>query len=363
MKRLVFGLGALLAANAVAAPPNTSSPENQPLELHVGGRVKAVNYQENQIAYQWPGTYFEGAYKGRRIDIGWDPFNIWNVYIDGEFVMKTDPAADSATVIVHKDAGLHTIRMAKANESQNKNSSFIGPILAAPEPLPAPAPRERQIEFIGDSDMVGYGNTSTKRECTKAEVFETTDSQQAYPAQVARTYNADFQLNAYSGIGIVRNYDGTEPDRPMPVLYPRMLFDDPTPYDRKNWTPQVIVVALGGNDFSTPLKPGEKWKDVAALRTDWETTFVKFLSDIRAQNPDTFLIMGALETFNADYLAATKSVLAARKVAGDARIDLVTYPQLELTACDWHPSLNDHKTMKNIVEAFIDQQPDIWQGK
>lgn len=208
--------------------------------------------------------------------------------------------------------------------------------------------------------MVGFGNLSTKRECSKEEIFDTTDSQQAYPAQVARKYDADFQLNAYSGIGIVRNYDGNEPDRPMPVLYPRVLFDDPTTYDRKGWTPQVIVIALGGNDFSTPLKPGEKWQDTAALRADWEATFVKFLADIRAQNPKAFLIMGVLETFNADYLAASKSVLSAYRAGGDTRIGMVTYPQLENTGCLWHPSLNDHKTMTDIVTRFIDQQPDIW---
>ncbi|GGZ46141.1 lipase [Asticcacaulis endophyticus] len=322
-------------------------------------------YGVEMHTYQWPGVYIEGRFKGESVTVKLnDSANILNIIVDD----RAPIILNRPGLISHRIDGLgqgeHTIRLEKRTETQGTTGTFWGFSLPdGGKPLPAPLPRARQIEFIGDSDMVGYGNTSTKRDCTKSEVFETTDSQQAYPAQVARTYNADFQLNAYSGIGIVRNYDGMEPDRPMPVLYPRVLFNDPTPYDRKGWTPQVIVVALGGNDFSTPLKPGEKWKDVAALRTDWETTFVKFLSDIRAQNPDAFLIMGALETFNADYLAATKSVLAARKVAGDARIDLVTYPQLELTACDWHPSLNDHKTMKNIVEAFIDQQPDIWQGK
>ncbi|MDC7676165.1 SGNH/GDSL hydrolase family protein [Asticcacaulis machinosus] len=319
-----------------------------------------------EFHHQWPATYFESSFnKGREIYISFydPPMNRYRVIIDGKTIALLDKPGTPTYKLTGLSNKAHTIRVEKINESQNNRGTFRGFFLKTGATALPLTKRARQIEFIGDSDMVGYANTSTKRECTKAEVFETTDSHKAYPAQVARTYNADFQLNAYSGIGIVRNYDGNEPDRPMPVLYPRVLFDDPTPYDRKGWAPQVIVIAIGGNDFSTPLKPGEKWKDLAALRADWETVYVNFLSDIRAQNPHTFILMGIQDGFNDDYFKASQSVLATYKATGDTRIGAVVYPKLESTACDWHPSLNDHKTMKTIVETFIDTHPDIWQGK
>ena len=42
------------------------------------------------------------------------------------------------------------------------------------------------------------------------------------------------------------------------MLYPRALFDDPTPDDTP-WEPQIIVIGIGGNDFSSPIRPDEPW--------------------------------------------------------------------------------------------------------
>jgi lysophospholipase L1-like esterase len=374
MKRFFLGLVFLTATSVAAQNPETPSIPLTVTNIGVpcpdckeGERVPIHSVARAlHRTYQWPGAYWEANIKGTSFDLILNgKTNIFSVYVDGK---KVDTQSKPIYTTFHYSRlseGPHHIRVEAQTESQGSSFMGVSRILVrdTDSVLPAPAPRARQIEYIGDSDMVGYANTSTKRECTKAEVFETTDSHKAYPAQVAHKYNADFQLNAYSGIGIVRNYGGSEPDRPMPVLYPRVLFDDPTPYDRKGWAPQVIVIALGGNDFSTPLKPGEKWKDVAALRADWEATFLTFLADIRAQNPKAFILLGLQDGFNEDYFAASKSVLTAYKATGDTKIDAVVYPKLESTACDWHPSLNDHKTMADIVASFIDQRPNIWQGK
>src|SRR5581483_9468286 len=98
------------------------------------------------------------------------------------------------------------VRLEKMTESQQGGSRFIGlfPTLGD-VPLPAPR-RARQIEFIGDSYTVGYGNVSPSRTCTREEVHDRTDTQQAFGPLVARHYDADDRIVAYSGFGIVRNY-------------------------------------------------------------------------------------------------------------------------------------------------------------
>ena len=110
-------------------------------------------------------------------------------------------------------------------------------------------PRVR-IEFIGDSHTVGYGNTSATRNCSEDDVWKTTDDSQAFGAKMARHYGADYQVGAISGRGIVRNYDGSGGD-PLPEAYPYVLLDHSARYENRAWQPQVIVIALGTNDFST----------------------------------------------------------------------------------------------------------------
>ena len=94
--------------------------------------------------------------------------------------------------------GAHTVRIEVVTESQAGPNSFGGFSLP-PTASPLPAPREkRQIEFIGDSHTVGYGNISTKHECTEEEVWETTDNSLAYGPLMATHYEADYQINAIS---------------------------------------------------------------------------------------------------------------------------------------------------------------------
>ena len=101
--------------------------------------------------------------------------------------------------------GSHTVRLEKLTESQQGGSRFIGFYgMRGTVPLP-PQKRPRQVEFIGDSYTVGYGNTSPTRTCTKAEVHDRTNTQAAFGPIVARHHGADYRVNAYSGIGIVHN--------------------------------------------------------------------------------------------------------------------------------------------------------------
>ena len=216
-------------------------------------------------------------------------------------------------------------------------------------------PRGRQIEFIGDSHTVGYGNTSKTRDCSADEVWATTDSSQSYGPRIARHYDADYQVNAISGRGIVRNYGGSAGD-PLPVAYPFALFDRAARYESKAWTPQVIVVALGTNDFSTPLNANEKWKSRDELHADYEATYLKFVEDLRARNRNAFIVLWATDMAAHEIAQEAAKVAAGLQAKGDARVAFVPIEGLELTGCNWHPSLADHAAVADRLIRFIDER-------
>jgi hypothetical protein len=139
-----------------------------------------------------------------------------------------------------------------------------------------------------------------------------------------------------------------------------VLFDKKAPARDTDWDPQLIVIGLGTNDFSTPLKPEEKWKSREALRADYEQTYVRFVQQLRERHPHAFLLLAANDGAEGEIAAEVRKVMAQLVSARETRIGFIMYPAMELTACNWHPSLADHRKMAATVTQFIDSHPDLW---
>ncbi|MDI3255825.1 MAG: GDSL-type esterase/lipase family protein [Bacillota bacterium] len=347
----------LLSLSAAAQTPRLKKTEAPatlvPLAMHIGGRVLAVNNGE-EYEYQWPGTYFETAFHGRevyfRLGKGRE---ILHLVVDGQSpLVLTKPAPGLYRISGLKD-GPHRVRVLVVTESQDAPNFFGGfGAIAGEEALPLKK-SSRQIEFIGDSHTVGYGNTSLQRECTNEEVWATTDTSQAFGALIASHYNADDQINAISGRGIVRNYNGFAADT-LPQAYPYVLLDKKQEYHDPLWKPQIIVISLGTNDFSTPLNPGEKWKTRDELHSDFEATYLRFLKQLRARDPDAFFILWATDMAHGEIESEVQKVVQLAQAQGEARIAFLPIDHLQFSGCNWHPSLADDRTIRDKVVQFID---------
>jgi lysophospholipase L1-like esterase len=328
------------------------------LPMHIGGKVRKdkVGY-----SYQWPGVYFEATFQSPFVNLLFDDSaNNFNVIVDGKPVMIVRKPGHRTISIGAEGPGPHTIRLEKRSETQDATGHFQG-FLAEPA---APAPiRTRQIEFIGDSLIVGYGNTSAFKDCTPDDIFETTDAQEGFGPLTAKHFDADYQINAFSGLGMVRNYDGREHARyHMPMLYPRAIFDDPQPAFEPGWHPQAIVVGIGGNDFSTDLHAGEPWATPEALAADYQKTYVAFVQRLRADNPTAQIILFWHDD-NATYAANAQKVFDALRASGMTNIDSLVLPKLADTGCNGHPNIRDDARIAGLLIAWFDAHPQVWLGK
>ncbi|WP_372013319.1 SGNH/GDSL hydrolase family protein [Pseudoxanthomonas sp. 10H] len=359
----------LLAASAVAAPGRAATVERigaapagtQASPLSIGGRA-AIDAATGTVAYQWPGVYFESAFEGDQVDFGIGPGKvILHVQADGVPLATLDRPATGFYRIAGLGPGPHRVRIDVATESQagpNRFDGFFAPPDSRAIPVAAPA---RAIEFIGDSHTVGYGNRSPRRECTEDEVWATTDTTLAYGPRVARHFGAGYRVNAISGRGIVRNYGGMAADT-LPQAYPYLLFDRATPDAGEGWDPRVIVVALGTNDFSTPLHPGEPWPDRAALRADYARTYVAFVQSLRARHPRARIVLWSTDLFDGEIRAGVEDVLARLRAAGETRTTYLAMTGLRMDGCHAHPSLADHERIATALVAHIDALPVDWDG-
>ncbi len=361
----VWVTAALLGFTAMASASELHGPDgSQP--AHRGGRTFVIERPQQVfvIGHQWPGTYFEGHFSGPAVTAKLeDTVNRFALYVDGKIVATQRDSATGSLTASGFSADEHSVRLEQLSENQGPATTFVGFFAAQPDHKTGHWPkRTRTIEFIGDSYTVGYGNTSPKRQCTQAEIHDTTDTSQAFGPIVAKHYDADYQINAISGHGIVRNYGGA-PGDPVPVAYPYDTFDHAHVHSDQFWQPQIIVIGLGTNDFSTPLNAGEKWKTRDDLHADYEATYVKFVKNLRTQNPNAQFVLMATDQVEGEIQAEVKKVITRLNADGESRIVFLPMNGLEMTGCDWHPSTADDRKVSGILMAYIDAHPELWQGK
>lgn len=353
---LLLGLHPAAAA-ALRVVPDSSAGTATPAPLAVAGRTAAV---AAGLAYQWPGVYFETAVEGSELvfELRTGPATL-HVLVDGQRVATLRGPATGRYRIAGMTPGRHQVRLETASEHQdgaNVFGGFLLPAGVAPAALPV---RHRQIEFIGDSHTVGYANASSGRECSRAQVDASTDTSAAFGPQVARHYRADYRIHAISGRGVVRNYNGGGGDT-LPRAWPYALLSHDHPDAGGGWQPQVVVIALGTNDFSTPLRDGEPWSDRQALRDDYVRNYAAFVRRLRNRWPQAQMVLWATDMAGGEIQEHAGRTAALLREEGDHRVSFLAVTGLDLQACHWHPSAADHAAVARALVAHIDALPPPW---
>jgi lysophospholipase L1-like esterase len=359
-------LAALLLTGTPASAQVTVRPEARPgnlkpLPMRMVGRVERA--PDGMLRRQWPGTYFETAFRGSSayVRVGAGKVAL-RVRVDGATPIAMMRPAPGFYRISGVRPGAHRVRVDVASESQAGPTDFGGFYAPPGVQASAIARRARQIEFIGDSQTVGYGNLSPTRVCTDERVWETTDTSRGLAPLTAGRYGADYQVNAISGRGIVRNYGGTIADT-LPQAYPYVLFDKRHHASHPGWNPAVVVIGLGANDFSTPLASGEKWTSRGALRADFEANYVRFVRGLRLRYPRARFVLWATDQSDGEVIAEVRKVASKLAAAGETRVDVLALSGLALTGCNYHPGLSDDAAIASALAKSIDRHPGVWAGK
>lgn len=375
-------LALLLAARADAAAPERIelgtgliSSRMKALPVHVGGRVQVAPLAGNlpagarSFSHQWPSVYFETAFQGSELLLKFDdPINEYRLLVDERMPIPILQPGKAEARLTGLGRGPHRARLEKVTESPSSRASFQG-FYGNPAAKPLPMrPRSRQLEFIGDSAMAGYGARSPERQCTAEQVRRTTDGQQAFPALLAKRYDADYQVNAISGSGLIRNVDGSAPDRTIGLLYPFTFFDRTARYSNAAWKPQIVVVKLQA-DLVGALKPGEKWANTTDLARDYAMGYGQFLGDLHRRYPAASILIWWFDRSEvtgpdgAALLDAMQgSIAAAARTEGIRQLHFlpVSGLNLERTACAYHYSLADHRVLASYFSTFIDRHRELW---
>jgi lysophospholipase L1-like esterase len=299
---------------------------------------------------EWSGSDILTHFNGTGIAVALHgSANQFAVSIDhgAQSVLKFDGATTMNTLASGLAAGAHDLELSRRTEASFYPVEFGGFTVTGGSIVPTPFPYARRIELVGDSITCGYGDEGMGPNCSFSA--DTEDEYLAYGALTARTLGAAHVSISWSGKGMSRNYDGTT-TATMPMLYDLTLPTDTTSaWDTSKYTPDVVVIDLGTNDFATG-DPGQAYV----------SAYTAFVTTLRGYYPNAFIVCALGPMLGDPNLTTARGyiqgVVSARTAAGDSRISFVEFtPQNGSLGygCDYHPTLATQQQMSTTLVAAI----------
>ncbi|MGA9520004.1 MAG: SGNH/GDSL hydrolase family protein [Myxococcaceae bacterium] len=305
--------------------------------------------------FSWPGSTIKTRFRGTTLTVTLDEdtdTNRYDVFIDGKPTRVLSPTVGVGNYIVAVGLpdGLHDLELVKRTESYLGITQLTG--ISGSPLVQTPAP-DRYIELIGDSVTTGHGVLGTSATCPFSS--DTQAETQAWGALAAAELGVARATLAYSGKGVFRNF-APEDEEPFPVFYERTLADIPDiQWNFAAYSPAVIVVNLGTNDFIAG-DPGQDFVDA----------YIAFVEQIRGHHKNAWVIAStptlihdadpAGEEQRTKVTEYLQEVVAHFQDAGDSKVqflDLVETDPSDGYGCNYHPTIVTQQKLADQVVAKV----------
>jgi len=305
------------------------------------------------VSFDWSGTTVRIKFTGRSLalkcsDTGRNYYNVWIDRTPGPNSDRIICTAGTDTTIVlteNSGKGTHSVILQKRTEGEQGKTTFSAFItdgtLSEADPI-----ADRLIEFIGDSYTCGFGTENS----TAADPFkaETENCNLTYAAIASRYFNADFVLVSHSGQGIARNYDEFGKGYNMPDRYTQTFdgYREPKWNAAEGYRPDLVVVYLGTNDFSTDRQPSFRI---------FKERYIELLSKVKENYGDDISIICMAPKADPcllEYVKASCEACGLKNIHYMSLQDSVHDNCGDLGA-SWHPNYKGQKKVASCLIPYI----------
>ncbi|WP_224999026.1 SGNH/GDSL hydrolase family protein [Cesiribacter sp. SM1] len=292
--------------------------------------------------------------------------NYVSLELDGQYLgrLKLDNSAMQPYIIRVPDSAknqqlagnteaTHILKVLKATEAQNGNIAFGG--VQAQELHQMPAAPGRSIEFIGNSITCGMGIDWKEVPCDSGLWYDQHNAYWAYGPRVARALNTRYMLSSVSGIGMYRNWNSDEPV--MPDVYENMYLNTggEKKWDFSGFTPDLVSICLGTNDFSDGDGIKERLPFDSAR---FVNRYIEFVNLVYNKYPQTQVCLLTSPMVNGEKGTLFYNCLLAvqqhfnSKGRSNKPISIYNFSSIVPHGCGYHPDKEDHAKMAEVLIPF-----------
>lgn len=305
---------------------------------------------EEQTLLSRPGDHVYYSFTGSFVSISMEGIavnedeNCWIcVSIDGGEPMHLEVKRGEQTVSLTStlSEGEHKMEVTKATERHTGKVKINGLVVNEGETCKRITPSgKKHIHYIGDSTTCGYGVDAANQD----EHFspETENFCHTYCYLTAKALDAEWSVEATSGIGLVVNGPYTPDD--MPTMTESYPYED--------FAPDYICINVGVNDIGNPKHDRGKWVESYRI----------FLTKLHEKYPKAELICMCGPMFplreEGEQTDDEKHAEMIEEAIGGLYIPEAHFLMLKSRedvgfGADWHPSVGQHKYAAEQLEAFI----------
>ncbi|AOW21699.1 SGNH/GDSL hydrolase family protein [Urechidicola croceus] len=215
-----------------------------------------------------------------------------------------------------------------------------------------------KIEFIGDSITCAAASDTSIPCGGDSQYYDQSNAYFSYATILGRELNADVLLSSVSGIGIYRNWNSVKGEEPiMPEVYENLYLNKNTskPYNFKSFTPDIVSICLGTNDFSN----GDGVKERLPFdQNAYVEAYIDFLKVIISKYPqakiallDSPMVTGENNVIFNKCLNRIKEYFKTENP--EKSISIFKFDNVVPTGCGFHPEIKEHKEMARMLMPFF----------
>ena len=284
----------------------------------------------------------------------WLDHNYLQYEVDGVYQKRLRVSKDGTPLHISLPAGFHTVTIYKATEAQTgavfiRNITARGIRSVAPKGAPL-------IEFIGNSITCGAAADTSEVPCGAGTYHDQHNAYLAYGPRMARALGVNFSISGVSGIGIYRNWNSNGPTMPEVYAKTSLRAEDTMAWAFEKYTPQVVSIALGTNDFS---KGDGKSQRLPFDSAAFVHAYVSFVKTVQTNYPTAQIALLSSPMVQQEARNQLQNCLTAVKQIVDTQrpaarpVFLFFFKPMQARGCTGHPSVEDHALLADELTPFF----------
>ncbi|HVH48081.1 MAG TPA: GDSL-type esterase/lipase family protein [Labilithrix sp.] len=330
----------------------------------------------------WPGCRILARFEGTSVSVELDEIDEdwmdgvpseWDVALDHVWKDKivTTPGTKTYPIASGLAAGPHEVELYKRSETQNGITQFRSFDFGGGKLIEPPLRSTRRIEIIGDSAAAGFGVEGIgypDNDCPGLDYSaQWQNFRKSFGSVLGTTLDAEVHGTVYSGKGMVKNIWRPDPDT-MPVIFPLANPVDLTSTYDFAWKPDVVIVMMGGNDFSEG-QPDESNGNGPATPSEFTAAYRTFVGTLRGHYPNAHVFLSVSPSVGdvdppgrlprTNITNTTITIAKERNDANDSKVYAfapTVAPPLELTACNGHGTPAFHARVAGEFATVVKQK-------